>query len=29
MMEKGLFLIDANSLITPYLTYYPFVCMEF
>ena len=24
MMEKGLFLIDANSLITPYLTYYPF-----
>ena len=23
-MEKELFLIDANSLITPYLTYYPF-----
>lgn len=24
MMEKELFLIDANSLITPYLTFYPF-----
>ena len=24
MMEKELFLIDANSLITPYLTYYHF-----
>ena len=24
MMEKELFLIDANSLITPYLTFYSF-----
>ena len=23
-MSKEIFLIDANSLITPYLTYYPF-----
>ena len=27
-MEKELFLIDANSLITPYLTFYPFDLAE-